>query len=98
MPLLRPGQIVVLDNLSVQQQADARTAIEAIDGVLAFLPVYSPDLNPIELVFAGLKAWLRGVKARTPGAVMQAFGTGLDRVTPALLTACHRHCGYQAAS
>ncbi len=94
VPTLRPGQIVVQDNLSVHRDARARTAIEAAGCRLEFLPVYSPDLNPSELVFAPLKGHLRGAKARTPDAVIDAIGTGLDQVTPAQLRGYYRHCGY----
>ncbi len=97
VPTLRPGQIVVQDNLSVHRDARARAAIETAGCRLEFLPVYSPDLNPIELVFAPLKEHVRGAKARTPDAVIAAIGTGLDRVTPEQLRNCYRHCGYHPA-
>jgi putative transposase len=94
VPTLRPGQFVVLDNLSVHRDARARTAIEAAGCRLAFLPVSSPDLNPIELVFARVKGEVRGAKARTREAVEQAIGAALDQLTSAGLTACSRHGGY----
>ena len=72
----------------------ARAVIEAAGCRLEFLPVYSPDFNPIEPVFARLKARVRGAKARTPDAVIDAIGDGLDRVTPEQLRNCYRHCGY----
>lgn len=97
MPQLRPGQVVIQDNLSVHKDARARAAIEAAGCRLEFLPVYSPDLNPIELVFAGIKTWLRGAKARSPDAVTAAIGTALDQTTPHHLQAYYRHCGYQIA-
>ena len=95
VPTLRPGQIVVQDNLSVHQDGRARAAIEAAGCRLEFLPVYSPDLNPIELVFAPLKSQVRGAKARTPYAVIAAIGDGLARVTPKQLRNGYRHCGYR---
>lgn len=94
VPTLRPGQIVVQDNLSVHKDGRARAAIEAAGCRMEFLPVYSPGLNPIELVFAPLKAYVRGAKARTPDAVIDAVGDGLNRVTPEQLRNCYRHCGY----
>ena len=94
VPLLHPGQIVVLDNLSVHKNTMAGAAIAAAGCELWPLPVYSPDLNPIELVFADLKAHLRGAKARDPDTLVTAIGAGLDRVTPAQLRAYYRHCGY----
>ncbi len=94
VPQLRPGQIVVQDNLSVHKDAWARAAIEAAGCRLEFLPTYSPDLNPIELLFAKVKGLVRGAKPRTPAAVDDAIGAALDRVTSAELTAYYRHCGY----
>ena len=98
VPVLRPGQTVVLDNLSVHKAAAARMAIEAAGCQLAFLPIYSPDYNPIELVFAQVKAHLRGAKARTPTGVTEAIGAGLNRITPAQLRDYYRHCGYGTVS
>ena len=97
VPTLRPGQIVVGDNLSVHKDPRARAAIEAAGCRLVFLPVYSPDYNPIELVFARVKREVRGAKARTREAVEQAIGIALDRVTPSDLTSCYRHCGYRVS-
>lgn len=94
IPTLRPGQIVVQDNLSVHKDVRARAAIEAAGCRLEFLPTYSPDLNPIEMVFAPLKGHVRGAKARTPEAVIDAIGAGLDRITRTQLRNCYRHCGY----
>jgi transposase len=56
VPTLRPGDVVVLDNLAVHRQPEVRTAIEAVGARLRFLPPYSPDFNPIEMAFAKLKA------------------------------------------
>ena len=94
MPQLRPGQVVVQDNLSVHKDALVRAAIAAAGCRLEFLPVDSPDLNPIELLFAKVKGSVRAARARTPDAVRQAIGTALDQVTPSELTASYRHCGY----
>ncbi|HWK80855.1 MAG TPA: IS630 family transposase [Thermomicrobiales bacterium] len=65
VPTLRPGQLVILDNLSVHKVVAARQAIEAAGCQLRFLPAYSPDFNPIEQVFSRLKAHLCPVEART---------------------------------
>jgi transposase len=94
VPTLRPGQVVIQDNLAVHKDARARAAIEAAGCRLVFLPVYSPDLNPIELLFAKVKGAVRSAKARTPEAVQHAIGAALDRVTAAELQAYYRHCGY----
>lgn len=64
-PALRPGQIVVMDNLSSHKVAGIREAIEAVGSRLLYLPPYSPDLNPIEQLFSKLKAMLRKAAART---------------------------------
>lgn len=97
VPALRPGQIVGQDNLSVHKDARAQAAIEAAGCRVEFLPAYSPDLHPIELVFAPLTGHVRGATARTPDAVIAAIGDGLDRVTPAQLHNCYRQCGYHPA-
>ena len=65
VPTLRPGQIVILDNLSVHKSANARALIEAAGCQLVFLPTYSPDFNPIEHAFAKTKQHLRRVGARS---------------------------------
>lgn len=94
VPTLRPGQIVILDNLSVHKHPGARQAIEAAGCQLRFLPAYSPDLNPIELVFSRLKAHLRSIAARTVDALLTAIGDGLNAVTAADARNCFRHAGY----
>jgi transposase len=95
VPTLRPGQIVILDNLSVHKHAGARDAIEAAGCQLRFLPAYSPDFNPIELVFSRLKAHLRKTGARALDPLMDAIGVGLNAVTAADARACFRHAGYR---
>jgi transposase len=93
-PGLRPGQVVVLDNLSAHKDARVRAAVEAAGGRLLFLPAYSPDFNPIELAFAKLKAELRRVAARTPEALVPAIGAALAAVTAADARAFFAHCGF----
>ena len=66
VPVLRPGQTVVLDNLAVHKSTTAQALIEAAGGRLLFLPPYSPDFNPIEPIFAKVKTALRASAARTP--------------------------------
>ena len=93
-PSLRPGQVVILDNLSAHKDVRVRTAVEAAGGRLLFLPAYSPDFNPIELAVAKLKAELRRVAARTPEALMPAIGSALAAITPADATGFFAHCGF----
>jgi transposase len=93
-PPLRPGDIVVMDNLSAHKVQGVREAIEARGAELLYLPPYSPDLNPIEQVFAKLKALLRTAAARTKGALWQAIGDALDAFTPTECANCLAHAGY----
>lgn len=83
VPQLRPGQLVVLDNLSVHKSARARQLIEAAGCHLVFLPPYSPDFNPIEQAFAKTKQALRRVEARSWESIVTAIGHVIDTITPA---------------
>ena len=78
VPTLRPGDIVVMDNLGSHKGAGVRAAIEAAGAELRFLPPYSPDFNPIENAFSKLKALLRKVAARTRDALWDAVGKAID--------------------
>lgn len=80
-PTLRPGDIVIMDNLSSHKVEGVREAIEAKGARLRYLPPYSPDLNPIEQFFAKLKAYLRKVAARTYDALLQAIADILPRIS-----------------
>jgi transposase len=82
VPTLRPGDIVVLDNLSSHKGLAIRQAIRAAGAKLFFLPPYSPDLNPIEQVFAKLKTLLRRAAERTVTATWKRIGCLLDRFSP----------------
>ena len=80
VPTLRPGDVVVLDNLAVHKQPAVRTAIEHAGASLRFLPAYSPDFNPIELAFAKLKAFLRAARPRSAAdAALSALSKGEGR-------------------
>jgi len=81
-PTLKPGDIVIMDNLPAHKAGGVRAAIEAVGATLLYLPPYSPDFNPIEMAFAKLKALLRGVAARTIPALWQTIAAALDRFTP----------------
>jgi transposase len=93
-PSLRPGQVVVLDNLSAHKGERVRQLIEAAGCRLLFLPAYSPDFNPIELAFAKLKTHLRGVAARTFEVLVAAIGAALDAITAADARGFFAHCGF----
>lgn len=94
VPTLRPGQVVVMDNLSPHKAPRVRALIEAAGCRLLFLPPYSPDFNPIEPAWSKLKALLRGVGARTLRALDAALTTLVDAITAADAQAYFRHCGY----
>jgi transposase len=95
-PSLRPGDIVVMDNLSSHKRAGVRQAIEAAGGSVLFLPPYSPDFNPIEPGFAKLKALLRKAGKRTVEELWSFLGQSLDAFAPPECQGYYRHCGYHA--
>lgn len=94
VPTLRPGDIVVLDNLGSHKGIATRKAIRAAGAHLLFLPPYSPDLNPIEMVFAKLKTLLRKADERSIAAVWNRIGKLLGTFSPAECTNYLRHAGY----
>jgi transposase len=94
VPTLMPGDIVILDNLSSHKVAGVREAIEAAGASLRFLPAYSPDLDPIEQVFAKLKAWLRKVAKRTMESLWDAIGDALDLFPPSECANYFKNSGY----
>jgi transposase len=94
VPTLKPGDIVVLDNLSSHKVSGVREAVEARGASLLYLPPYSPDLNPIELAFSKLKRLLRDAAERSVEALCQTIGRLLDRFTPAECANYMRHCGF----
>ena len=96
VPTLRPGDVVVLDNLAVHKQPEVRTAIEQVGALVRFLPPYSPDFNPIELAFAKLKAFLRAARPRNFEQVCDLIALALELFTPDECAAYARHCGYRA--
>ena len=95
VPSLRPGDVVVMDNLQCHKAAHIRTAIEAAGARLMLLPPYSPDLNPIEQLFSKLKAIARANPPRDFDAIINTLRYALSRVT---LTECANYIansGYQ---
>ena len=93
-PALRPGQTVILDNLSVHKNEAVRQEIEAAGCRLVFLPAYSPDFNPIEHAFAKLKQFLRKAKARTQEALETAIAAGLATITDQDARGWFKHCEF----
>jgi transposase len=97
-PELRAGDIVVMDNLGSHKVSGVRQAIEARGATLLYLPPYSPDLNPIEQVFAKLKTLLRTAAERTRDALWLAIGRLLDRFAPPECQNYLAHSGYRRHS
>ncbi len=93
-PELRPGDIVLLDNLSAHKQPVIRTLIEARGATVEFLPPYSPDLNPIEKCWSKVKAWLRKAKARTYDDLVTAMAKGMQAVSKQDAAAWFAHSGF----
>ena len=95
VPTLSPGDIVVMDNLGSHKGVAIRRAIRAAGARLFFLPKYSPDLNPIEQLFAKLKHWLRKAARRTADDVCNVLRTILGIVTPDECSNYFAHAGYR---
>ena len=95
LPPLRPGDIVVLDNLGSHRSKAVRQLIRSVGAKLFFLPKYSPDLNPIEQVFAKLKHLVRKAAARTVDAVCAAIGEALQAFTPEECANYLKNSGYR---
>jgi len=93
-PTLKPGDIVIMDNLGSHKGLAVRRLIRAAGAKLLFLPPYSPDMNPIEQVFAKLKTLLRKAAERTVEATWQRIGTLLERFTPSECRNYLQNAGY----
>ena len=94
VPALTVGDIVVMDNLSSHKRPRVRELVEAAGSQLLYLPPYSPDLNPIEMIFSKIKQLLRSLAIRTKSALWESMQTVLDKVTPSDALHCFRHAGY----
>ena len=95
VPELRPGDVVIMDNLSSHKSPAVRAAIDAAGAELRFLPPYSPDFNPIENAFAKLKALLRKAAERTVDGLWRAIGVLIDLFTPAECSNFFTAAGYE---
>jgi transposase len=94
-PVLKPGDIVVMDNLSSHKVVGVRKAIEAVGAELRYLPPYSPDLNPIELAFSKFKKLLRDGAERTVDKLWNLCGSILEQFTETECRNYFQHCGYR---
>ena len=97
IPTLRPGDVVIMDNLGSHKRQAIRRIIRAAGAKLLFLPAYSPDLNPIEQLFAKLKTLLRKLDARTIETTWRAIGGLLDAFAPAECANYFTNSGYASA-
>jgi transposase len=94
VPTLRPGDIVVMDNLSSHKGARVQMLIEQAGATVRYLPPYSPDLNPIEMVFSKIKQMLRTLACRTQELLWDAMKGVVQAITPSDATNCFIHAGY----
>jgi len=93
-PLLKKGDLVVMDNASPHKVSGVAEAIEACGAKVLYLPQYSPDLNPTELLWSKVKAFLKKEKARTQDSLENAVKRALDSVTIDDIVSWFEHCGY----
>lgn len=94
VPKLRPGMVVVMDNLAAHKVAGVAASIDAAGCRVVYLPPYSPDLSPIENVFSKFKQALRTSEPRDVPALHTAIGAALETITPSDCFGCFNHCGY----
>ena len=94
LPTLRPGDVLVMDNLSAHKNKQTLDLLAAAGVQTLFLPAYSPDLNPIELMWSKVKNHLRTAEARTQEELQEAIASALSRVTPQDAINWFAHCGY----
>ncbi len=94
VPELESGDVVIMDNLSSHKRVRIRELIEETGAELRFLPPYSPDMNPIEMVFSKIKQLLRTLANRTKDALWGSMQSVLDAVTSSDADNCFRHAGY----
>ena len=95
VPSLRPGAIVIMDNLSSHKTARVAELIGSAGASVRLLPAYNPDLNPIEMRFSKLKAALRSAAARTFDALIEAMGRALRSILPSDIVGWFSHQGYR---
>lgn len=93
---IRPGDVVIMDNLPAHKVAAVRQTIERAGARLIYLPPYSPDFNPIEKAFSQIKAYLKKVAARTKGKLDQAIAKAIETVSTQNAINYFAACGYQS--
>ena len=94
LPTLTPGDVLIMDNLSAHKDGQALRMLKEAGVTVRFLPAYSPDYNPIELMWSKVKSILRKIEARTNEGLLLAIGTALSEVTAKDATHWLAHCGY----
>jgi len=94
VPTLGGGDVVVMDNLTAHKRPQIRRMIEEAGASVLYLPPYSPDFNPIEMIWSKVKGLLRTIAARTVDALHDACGLAFAAVTRGDIIGCFRHCGY----
>jgi transposase len=94
LPTMRAGDILVMDNLSTHKDQESLDLLKNAGVTVRFLPAYSPDYNPIELMWSKVKAYLRKVEARCNESLLRAIGDALSKVTQKDATHWFAHCGY----
>ncbi len=97
VPILKAGDIVIMDNLGSHKAKAVRNAIHAVGARLHFLPPYSPDLNPIEQAFAKIKHWMRAAQKRTIADTWRHIGRLVDTITPTECANYLKNAGYASA-
>jgi transposase len=95
-PTLKPGQMVVMDNLSAHKGGRVKEIVEGAGCDLVYLPSYSPDFNPIEQAFSKVKGLMRKAEARTREALIESMGRALEAVTASDARGFFGHCGYHS--
>lgn len=96
VPTLRPGQIVVMDNLSAHQSPRVDQLVESVGARVVRLPPYSPDFNPIENAISKMKSLLRKLARRSMEDLESAIATAMGTITPQDARGFFKHCGYTA--
>ncbi len=94
VPTLRPGDLVVLDNLSSHKGPRVQSLVAGVGAQVLYLPAYSPDFNPIEMAFSKVKQLLRTLACRDQKSLWDSIQPVLDKITPADAEGFFRHCGY----